>query len=383
MQHHPFVLSMLTLGASAAAQERPAPPTPTPTPITAALHAEAPPTPGPRWSPKGAKVELHAAGAALEGQFALGGDELPVVRCRLEKSAGAAHFDRIWIDGDRDGKVGEREQLTAKVSETRGKWWSSADTVVNIPVRTAAGNTTRPYPIACWFVEDPQEPDAAPALRWSRRGWHEGTFTVDDKPAFVVVAEAVLDGRIDRQDSWSLGRDRDAAIGDAFPSIDGHCWLDGKAYRVTAVDPNGASITFESYDPGFTEAEERARNDDLAPDRAAKRAATPLAFGTDLAAALRDAMAGGKQVFVDFQTTWCGPCHAMDQYVYTAQAVVDAATAVIAVKLDGDVAREIVKRYAVTGYPTMLLLDGDGKELKRLAGYQHVTDMVTFFATAK
>jgi thiol:disulfide interchange protein len=139
-------------------------------------------------------------------------------------------------------------------------------------------------------------------------------------------------------------------------------------------------VRLEPCAPQLTEAEERERADTLRVDREAKRAAAPLAFGKDLAAALAAAAVDGKRVFVDFETTWCGPCKQMDQWVYTAHDVVAAATdtGVRAVKLDGDVERDLVKKYEVKGYPTLLLLDGTGAVVRRATGYQSVAAMARF-----
>jgi thiol-disulfide isomerase/thioredoxin len=245
-----------------------------------------------------------------------------------------------------------------------------ADASANTPART------RPYPLSLWFVEDPAEPDAKPALRWTRRGWHEGQVTLDGKPAFVLLNDMELDGRFDQRDAWALARERKGLFSAEARSLETHVWLDGKAWRAVAVDPHGRSLAFESFDPGITEAEEKAKADLYAPDRAAPRAKVPLAFGHDLAAALERAKREKKRVLVDFETTWCGPCKVMDQLVYSAQPVVDAAREVIAVKLDGDEHRDLVKRYKVEGYPTMILLDADGKELRRGSGYHSVVEMV-------
>jgi len=66
----------------------------------------------------------------------------------------------------------------------------------------------------------------------------------------------------------------------------------------------------------------------------------------------------------------------MDQLVYGAKPVVDAAKDLVAVKVDGDDHKDLVKQYGVTAYPTIVLLDSDGKELRRAVGYRSVAEMV-------
>jgi thiol-disulfide isomerase/thioredoxin len=333
---------------------------------------------GPRWSPKAESVPLTQRDAVLSGSFALGLPDAPLVAVRLFQSASAVHWDQLWVDANRDQALTADELLTAVPKETRGKWWSSFETVIAIANEAGKPTATRPYPISLWFVEDPKEPDAKPALRWTRRGWYTGQVEIDGKPAYVLVTEMHLDGVFDQRDAWALARDPKELARAEARSMEKHCWLDGKAWRATAMDPQGASLTIAAFDPGFTEAEEKAKADIYKADREAKRAASPLSFGNDVAAALVAAKAQSKRVFVDVQTTWCGPCKQMEQWVYTAQSVVDAAKNVIAVQLDGDVARDFVKRYQVAGYPTMLLLDAEGQVLRRVTGYQTVVEMVAF-----
>ncbi|MCA8948763.1 MAG: thioredoxin family protein [Planctomycetes bacterium] len=356
-----------------------------PAPRATSLAVELAPAPtaskaAPRWSPKGAKVALHGEGDVLSGGFALGPVGSPGVAVRLAKSAGAERYDTLTIDLDRDGVLADDEALATVPKEQRGKWWSSFTATVQVPVPAEgdAAAATRPYAMNLWFVEDPLEPDAPPTLRWSRRGFQLGEVAIGGEPAFVQISEREMDGVFDQRDAWALARS-EAELATAPPrSLEQHCWLDGVAWRAIAIDPHGRRLRFESFDPGITEAEEKAKADVYRPDREAARAKSPLAFGKDLAAALATAKQGGKRVFVDFETTWCGPCKLMDQWVYTAADVVAAADAVVAVQLDGDEQRELAKRYDVGGYPTMLLLDADGKELRRAVGYRSVKAMVEF-----
>lgn len=334
-----------------------------------------------RWSPKGASVSLTADGdSARTGSFALGPAGTPPVKVRLERSEGSEHFDRLSVDRDRDGAFGPDELLTCEPRLTRHKWWSSFETVVQVPVPGDRGAPAhRPYPMSLWFVVDPREEQSWPELRWSRRGFHVGSCTIAGEPAHVLVTESNMDGVFSSDDAWRLARDP-AELGGGSTPLSSHCWLDGTAWRVQSFDPHGRSITIESFDPGFTEAEEKARRERRSPDEDAPRADEPLAFGHDLAAALAQAKRDGRKVFVDFETTWCGPCKLMDRLVYTSKAVVDAAARaeVVCVKLDGDDEFDLVKKYEVTAYPTMLLLDAEGKVVAREVGYRSVAQMAAF-----
>lgn len=345
--------------------------------VLAALHPVVPVAgQGLRWSPKGATVALHRSGDALVGSFPLGPAGATPVAVKLAKSAGNAHFNTLWVDVNRDGRLSDDERLTVTPALTRGKWWSSFDTVVAVPLPGSGAATSRPYPLALWYVEDPQDPREAPTLRWSRRGWHEGSVAIDGKPAYVLITEMEMDGIFDQRDAWAISRDSNALLKAAPHNLDEHVWLDGRAYRPVKIDESGMALSFVEIHPGTTEAEELAKADIYLPDRNVPRAPQPLAFGKSLPAVLAAAARQQKRVLVDFEAVWCGPCHIMDQLVYTAQSVVDAASGTLAVKVDGDDHRDLKLHYHVDGFPTMILLDSHGREIRRAVGYQGVTDMV-------
>ena len=195
-----------------------------------------------------------------------------------------------------------------------------------------------------------------------------------------------MDGVFAVEDSWAIAS-RDSAqdilqSGNAR-SMDEHNWLFEQAYQVVDVDASGRRLVIAPFDPGITRAEEIAMNDDLAVDRNAPRSGGTVAFLHDFEEAEAQARAEGKPLFVDFETTWCGPCKIMDEWVYTADGVVDASAAVIAVKVDGDERLDLKDRFGVTGFPTMILLAPDGEELRRTSGYVNVVDMTALLGSAQ
>jgi thiol-disulfide isomerase/thioredoxin len=329
-----------------------------------------------RWSPKGAAVEMKSVDGALVGQFELGPKGSKPVLVRLDRVDGSKWVNRFSVDLNRDGVWQDGEIYSCEPSERNGNWWSSFTTGdVMIPTK---GGAMRGYPISFWYVEDPTKPDAPKTLRWSRRGWHEGTVEIDGKSAFVLITEMNMDGVFDQRDAWFLARDRKDLLAAMSRGMEDHAWLDGKAYRLTKIDPDGGSVTFEGFDPGMTEAEEATKRDTLLDDKNAKRAEKPVPFGNDFEAAVAMARSKESRMLIDFEATWCGPCHTMDELVYTSADVVSAASGIVCVKVDGDIRKDLVEKYSVGAYPTMILMGADGKEVRRAVGYRSVKEMVEF-----
>ncbi len=141
--------------------------------------------------------------------------------------------------------------------------------------------------------------------------------------------------------------------------------------------PDGRSIDVAVVDRPVTKAADRKADDTLAEERSRPRTKAPFAWGHDLDAALAQARTAGRKVFVDFETTWCGPCKSMDEWIYTdAEVAARLNAGYMGVKLDGDIEKALVKRFKVAGYPTMIVLDGAGAESWRAVGYQSSKEML-------
>ncbi len=103
---------------------------------------------------------------------------------------------------------------------------------------------------------------------------------------------------------------------------------------------------------------------------------------TNLAKAQAQAKAENKLVFMDFTgSDWCPPCKALHKNVLTSAAFVNfARTNLVLVEVDfprqkpqskelKNANKALSDKFKVEGYPTVIVLSADGKELKKSVGY--------------
>ncbi len=260
--------------------------------------------------------------------------------------------------------------------------------VIDIPVLDPKSGeyAINPYALSFWYVEDPLEPDQEKVIRFSRRGWMLGRVELDGVSAVLMLTEMEMNGVYDTQDSWALAEaenPKDLYEPAQSRSTLNHAWLGEKAYKINSIHPSGREAELEAYDPGITRADEERAMDTLAVDREAARSGKKVDFSHNYEDSLKQAKEQDKLLFIDFETTWCGPCRTMDQYVYTADVTVEAFNNILAVKIDGDENRELVKKYEVKAYPTMIILSPKGKIIAKKVGYLSVKDIVAFINLSK
>ncbi len=110
--------------------------------------------------------------------------------------------------------------------------------------------------------------------------------------------------------------------------------------------------------------------------------ATELQWMTDLPRAQEKAKAENKMVMMDFTgSDWCGWCIKLNREVFSKPEFIDYAQKnLVPVEIDfprskaqsADLKksnRALQEKYKIEGYPTIIVLDGDGKKVGEL-GYQ-------------
>jgi len=77
-----------------------------------------------------------------------------------------------------------------------------------------------------------------------------------------------------------------------------------------------------------------------------------------------------RPVFIDFYTTWCSYCKQLDETTLSDPRVQEKlARSYITVKIDADKNSDLASKYGIYGYPTIIILNPDGQEIKRIEGY--------------
>ncbi len=101
--------------------------------------------------------------------------------------------------------------------------------------------------------------------------------------------------------------------------------------------------------------------------------AAGIVWKHSLSEGLRQAKATHKLVMLDIYTDWCYWCKRLDTDTYPKEPVIKAASQVVPVKLNAEKSaegREAASKYQVTGYPSILFLNGDGGVVGKITGYE-------------
>jgi len=110
---------------------------------------------------------------------------------------------------------------------------------------------------------------------------------------------------------------------------------------------------------------------------------TPFRVVGSFAEALKLADKEHKIVFVDFFTTWCGPCKRLDADTWRDPSVIALLKAkTIALKVDAEKNAELAKLYKVNAYPTLAFIRPDGTLIDSLVGYRDAVKFKGEFADA-
>ncbi|BDU78182.1 protein-disulfide reductase DsbD family protein [Mesoterricola sediminis] len=104
------------------------------------------------------------------------------------------------------------------------------------------------------------------------------------------------------------------------------------------------------------------------------------AWGTDFEKALAEAKASRKVVLLDTWAVWCAQCRELDEKTWPDPEVTAWIKAnAVAVKVDADKVRpDLAKTYAIRSFPTVILMDAEGREIRRSLGFRKPAEMLAW-----
>ena len=126
----------------------------------------------------------------------------------------------------------------------------------------------------------------------------------------------------------------------------------------------------------------------LALDRGKKDEGSGLVQWRPSEGASAAARSEGKPVLYDFTAAWCPPCHRLDTEGWgdsRAASLVNASYLPVRIvdrereegKNPASIA-ELQRRYSVTAFPTLVVVDPDGREIAKFEGYGNKENLIRF-----
>ncbi len=88
-----------------------------------------------------------------------------------------------------------------------------------------------------------------------------------------------------------------------------------------------------------------------------------------------------KPIFLDFYATWCGPCKKLKRTTFKDEEVGTYFNAnFINIAVDGETkeGRQLMRKYNIRSYPSLLIVDSSGEVKARTTGYKKSRILINF-----
>ncbi len=93
------------------------------------------------------------------------------------------------------------------------------------------------------------------------------------------------------------------------------------------------------------------------------------------------ALDNNQKMIIDFYADWCIPCKELDALTFSNDKVILASKDFTNLKVDmtktlSDETEKVRKKFNIKGMPTVLIIDSNGKEVKRITGFVNAEEFL-------
>ncbi len=99
---------------------------------------------------------------------------------------------------------------------------------------------------------------------------------------------------------------------------------------------------------------------------------------TDWRTAQRKARQLRKNMLAFFDAEWSGPSIAMNERTFTDAEILGLSDKFVCVRIPDNSNRDLIAKYQIQDFPTLIIFDRRGKELSRVVGYQPAAELALY-----
>ncbi len=119
-----------------------------------------------------------------------------------------------------------------------------------------------------------------------------------------------------------------------------------------------------------------------APVASGVTSSAAIPWSADLEGSLAQAKTESRPLLIDTAADWCAACKELEELTFSRPAVAEALAGYLPVRLDfthkGTETDALMKRFAVMGMPTVIVLRPDGSERGRFVGFKTEDEFLSF-----
>jgi thiol:disulfide interchange protein DsbD len=134
---------------------------------------------------------------------------------------------------------------------------------------------------------------------------------------------------------------------------------------------------------GYLDKEIAARTKDLVMEKGAAAVTNAVEWFPYSEENIAEAVRAGRPVLIDFWADWCIACKELDKKTFSEPEVIEASKSFVMLKVDSTSAKDlqakaVCQKYRVKGFPTLVFLAADGKEVEdlRVTGFEPKKDFL-------